>query len=590
MNNEDVTYAVAYCRYSSNNQREESIDAQLRAIREYAKANHIVILKEYVDSAVSATGSADRKQFNQMLQDSKKKEFTNVIVHKLDRFCRDQDDAYGYKLELKKNGVRVISVLERIDNTPEGKLLEGILDTLAGFYSKNLARETMKGMKENAYKSKYNGSVPPFGYKLIPRTDEYGKVLYSNRRGTVLHDLTLDEKNSVAVKKIFDMVLERKTYPEIIQYLKENNYKTYNGKDFTSESLLDILRNERYTGTYIFNQYGKTIGKNGKPSKVKNKPEDVIRNDNAIPAIISKEQFNDVQRLLDSRVKKSYSNKIEEYLLSGKIICGECLNNYVGERKKKKNADGVYYRTYYRCKGNRVENKKIIKSNCHNSCIRRDEIESFVLKQISNLIFSDKNFERIFEYYDNFKKNLFESENSTLAIKKELDKIERKIANLYDAMADMGYRVELKDQIVAYEKTRDGLTKQLLEIEALKPPKINKDRLKAAYDNLKKLLESKELDKTKDLIDVFVNKVVVYRDNVEVYLNVLPALFCENYGLDIDKNDLKAGKEDEQCSSSFQSLCEIKKNEHQEVFTEVLGSGERIRTFDLVVNSHLLHR
>ena len=223
MNNEDVTYAVAYCRYSSNNQREESIDAQLRAIREYAKANHIVILKEYVDSAISATGSADRKQFNQMLLDSKKREFTNVIVHKLDRFCRNQDDAYGYKLELKKNGVRVISVLERIDNTPEGKLLEGILDTLAGFYSKNLARETMKGMKENAYKCMCNGGIPPYGYKRVDRVVD-GRVV-KNKKGFAYHDTVLDPVNSQAVKAIKGKIFYQSLTNLDLKIAKANIYQ-----------------------------------------------------------------------------------------------------------------------------------------------------------------------------------------------------------------------------------------------------------------------------------------------------------------------------------------------------------------------------
>ncbi|MBO5229271.1 MAG: recombinase family protein [Clostridia bacterium] len=549
-NNETIIRAVAYCRFSSHNQREESIDAQLRAIHEYARQNNMVIIKAYCDSAISGTSSADRKQFQQMISDAGKREFTKVIVHKLDRFARNRNDSYGYKLELKKHGVDVVSVLEHIDDSPEGFLMEGVLDMLADFYSRNLGREVIKGMKENAYKSKFNGSRPPLGYCLVPRKDEYGNLVLSQRTGTELHDLAIDKEKAIIVKKIFDMVLERKTYPEIIAYLKENDYKTNSNKDFTYEDLLRILRNERYTGTYIFNRRKKIIGKNGRYTYDRTNAEETIKNENAFPAIVFREQFNAVQKLLDSRVRKTPGLRIVDYLLAGKIICGECGHPFSGERKRKNFADGTTYWIYYRCKSNHNKTDKLTtKANCHNSSIRKDEIEAFVLQQITDLIFSEKNFDKIFEFYQNYKAELLSNEHATAAIEKEISNIEKKIQNLYNAIADMGYTEQIKSQISGYEKKKLDLIEKLAEAKSFQLPTINKDKLKASYDKFKYEFQNNTLPNNKDLVDIFLNKVVVYKDHVEVYLNVLPALKCEDYGLEIDLNLLKSGEDGENPSS-----------------------------------------
>ena len=577
----DVTYAVAYCRYSSNNQREESIDAQLRAIREYAQNNNIVIIGEYCDSAMSGT-NADRKEFQRMISDSSKKRFSLVLVHKLDRFSRDRDDTISYKVALKRNGVKVFSVTERFDDSPEGILIEAVVEGIAAYYSKNLSRETMKGMKENAYNSKFNGSRPPYGYKLVPRKDKDGNIEYSKKRGTKLHDLALDEKNHVAVQKIFDMTLERKTYPEIIKYLKENGYTMTSGKEFSTSTLLQILKNERYTGTYIFNQ----TCRHGNHGLTKNKPEDVIRNENAFPAIITKEKFHDVQKLLAARAKKHPGIKIEDYLLSGKIFCGECLNVYIGERRKKRRANNQSeYYLYYRCKGSHIVKGEKIKAECHNGCINKDKIESFVINQISKLIFSDKNFDNIFEYYETYKLSLAEEEHSVNNIKKEIEKVQSKLKNIWEAIAIMGYKEELGNQVNILEQRKDKLNQDLQIAQAYKFPKINKEKVKYAYKMLRQKFENSDLPNMKELIDIFVNKVVVYRDRLEIYLNIIPSLFCEDYGLDVDNLIIERKGEDDNDSSSLSN----KKCRNIVTPAKTLGSPGRIRTYDLSVNSRALH-
>ena len=130
--------AAVYARFSSDNQREESIDAQLRACEDYAKRNNLVIVKQYIDRAKSAT-SDKRPEFQQMIQDSGRKAFEVLIVHKLDRFSRDRYDSARYKRQLKKNGIRLVSSLENLDGSPESIMMESVLEGMAEYYSKNLA-------------------------------------------------------------------------------------------------------------------------------------------------------------------------------------------------------------------------------------------------------------------------------------------------------------------------------------------------------------------------------------------------------------------------------------------------------------------
>jgi len=141
--------AVIYARYSSHNQREESLDAQIRACRAYAETMGYTVIEIYADSAQSTTND-NRIEFQRMIADAKQKKFQYVIVHKLDRFSRDKYDSAIYKRELKINNVTLLSVTEKLDGSPESLLMETLYEGMAQFYSANLAREVMKGLKENA--------------------------------------------------------------------------------------------------------------------------------------------------------------------------------------------------------------------------------------------------------------------------------------------------------------------------------------------------------------------------------------------------------------------------------------------------------
>ena len=156
---------VIYARYSSDNQREESIEGQLRECQAFAKKNGITLLEPYIDRALSAK-TDHRPNFLKMIKDSATKKFDVVIVWKLDRFSRNRVDSAHYKYVLRKNGVKVISATESISEGSEGILLESVLEGIAEYYSAELSEKVVRGLTENALKCKYNGGTLPIGYTI----------------------------------------------------------------------------------------------------------------------------------------------------------------------------------------------------------------------------------------------------------------------------------------------------------------------------------------------------------------------------------------------------------------------------------------
>ena len=153
---------VIYARYSSDNQREESIEGQLRECQAFAKKNDITLLEPYIDRALSAK-TDNRPNFQKMIKDSAAKKFDIVIVWKLDRFARNRFDSAHYKSVLRKNGVKVVSATEAISEGAEGILLESMLEGMVKYYSAELSEKVVRGLTENALKCKYNGGTLPIG-------------------------------------------------------------------------------------------------------------------------------------------------------------------------------------------------------------------------------------------------------------------------------------------------------------------------------------------------------------------------------------------------------------------------------------------
>ena len=219
--------AVIYARYSSDSQREESIEGQLRECREYAERNNMTIVGTYIDRALSAK-TADRPEFQHMIKDSAKELFEIVLVWKLDRFSRDRYDSAHYKHILKKNGVKVISAKEHISEGPEGIILESVLEGYAEYYSADLSEKVVRGMTENALKGIYNGGTIPFGY-MIDETRHYQP----------------DPLLAPYVEQTFQKYADGATMTDLRDWLKAHNIKNSMGGEMTYNTIQRMLSNRR---------------------------------------------------------------------------------------------------------------------------------------------------------------------------------------------------------------------------------------------------------------------------------------------------------------------------------------------------------
>jgi len=496
-----IPRAALYARFSSDNQREESIEAQLRALKEHCNKNGILVIKEYVDRAKSAT-TDDRPQFLQMISDSKEKSYDIILVHKLDRFARNRYDSAYYRRELKNNGVTLISVLEHIDDSPEGIIMEGMLEAMSEYYSKNLSREVRKGMRENALQCISTGGRPPYGFKLNPITRKY----------------EIEEAEALAVKLIFESVCNGIGYIEIMRALNVQGYKTRNDKPFGKNSLYEILRNEKYTGVYIFNKAAGKDCKGNRNNHLAKHDDDIIRIDGGMPQIIDDETFDVVKRILISRKRLSQNNQaVENYLLSGKIYCGECGAAYTGNRKFS-GRNKILYVTY-RCGAKNLKSSIV----CQNKEIRREYIEDFVMKELVQIIFNDSRIPILVEKYKKFhKQSDSESMKKLELMHKNKQNIEINIKNIVIAVANSG-STSLLNALVNYEKELNEIESTIaVEEDRLNICQVSEEEIRTAYTKAKELYSSGSLEEKRQLINLYLEKVVIYKEHIEVFLNTLP--------------------------------------------------------------------
>lgn len=320
---------VAYMRYSSDNQTENSIAYQRRAICTYCAANKIQLVGEYVDEAYSATNDK-RPVFREMIDDAvNNPEWRMVLVYDMSRFARNNSDAVKYSNRLRDADIELVSITQTFGNSNEGFLLEGITNLINDYYSRNNAKHTHAGMMVKAQQGKHYGGTPPLGYDV----DSEG-------------NLTVNESEAEIVRLIFDMYELNYTYSDMAKILNERGYTNKRGAAFGKTSFDSILRQEKYIGKFSWNRVRHKNSKGEHNSHAYKPVDQQIIIESGCPAIITEGQFNRVQRLLDSKDKNNIRNKNRHhYMLSGlKILkCAECGSYMIG---KVVQSHGKLYLTY----------------------------------------------------------------------------------------------------------------------------------------------------------------------------------------------------------------------------------------------------
>ncbi len=466
------TKAVIYARYSSHGQQEQSIDGQLRDCYAFAERQGYMIVGEYIDRALTGRND-DRPDFQHMLSDARKKQFQYIIVWKLDRFARNRYDSAVHKADLKKYGVRVVSATENITDEPEGIMLEGLLESLAEYYSANLSKHVKRGMRECVLAGHHTGGYTPYGFKVE------GKKLVA------------DENTAPVIRYVFEQYANGVSKKEIIDELNKRGVLLHSGRTLTYNSLQRALRNPKYMGKYIYDG------------------QEVV---GGCEALISEEVFNAVQKRLDSVKRAPAAGKAhEDYLLQGKAFCGYCGTPLVGESGRGRHG-GVYH--YYSC------GKKKRSHDCTKKNEKKGFLEWYVVEQTVEYVLTPERIdyiaERLVAKYDE------EFNNKGI---KDLERQAKKIENEINAAVDASLTAPEKVRSRYYEKI-ETLETQKADIE------MNLATLKIAAGHrytkeqivawLKMFCKGDNLDVDfqKRIIDVLVNSVYVYDDKIVIYYNI----------------------------------------------------------------------
>ena len=482
----DLIPAALYARVSSERQDVDlSVAAQLRALRDYAQRNGYLVAREYVDEAESGR-IADRPQFSRMLDEASKPEapFKEILVWKFSRFTRKREHAVAFKSMLRRRGVRVVSITEQADDTPTGKLLEAIIESVDEFYSENLAQEVLRGMREAATRGFWMTTYAPYGYKRVYVQDGPKKR----------PKLELNPPADAVVRRIFDMVLQGKSILDVTKTLNSEGIPTTNGKKWLKTTIHTMLDHEAYTGTLVWG----AKAKDGAPP---------VRVEDAHPAIVSKRDFQKARKLLASRAPKKMNPRraSSPYLLSGLVKCETCGKAMTAAEAK----SGRY--TYYICHSLLKRGK----GTCETPRLNAKSFEKLIVSEIRENVLTESNIRDLVKLLDEEMDGVAREQRDRLeTIEEELEDVKKRLGRIWQVIETTD--IEMADASERIREHRER--KEKLEIAAGEARALLSDRrqfldsadtIAAFAAEMSDFLKTSELTETKAFVRSFVKEIVV---------------------------------------------------------------------------------
>ena len=454
--------AVIYARYSSDSQSEQSIEGQLRVCEDYAKQNDIMIINTYIDRAMTGTNDM-RPDFQRMLRDSARREWNYVLVYKLDRFSRNKYEATIHKNTLKNNGVKVVSAMENIPDSPEGIILESLLEGMNQYYSAELAQKVKRGMKESRLKGNYQGGGLPYGYKVVDK-----KVL-------------IDEEKAETVRFIFEQYSIGVYVKDIIMALTVRGV-LYNGKPFAKNTVYNILKNEKYSGVYYH--------------------EDE-RVDNMYPKIIPTHIYETVRAKVEKNRNGRRSTKAV-YLFRHKMRCGCCGHPISADTGTARNGE---VKRYYKCQG-----RKAYRNGCEQSVYGKEALEGAIISAIIKELAKP-------HVINGIVKNLLKAQERYCAenpklktIIREKNKIDNALDNLISAIEQGIVSKTTNKRLHELEEQQEALERELIIERSKTSVKMSESFIREYYEEALRL-------EAPMIINMLVKEIVLYNDRIEIYFN-----------------------------------------------------------------------
>ena len=458
--------AVIYARYSCDAQTEQSIEGQLRECQKYAKAHDILILETYIDRAMSGTND-NRFDFQRMLKDSEKRQWDYVIVYKFDRFSRNKYESVVHKKTLKDNGVKLLSAMEQIPDTPEGTLMEALLEGFNQYYSEELAQKVNRGIRESWLKGNSTGGYPPYGYDVVDKK------------------YVINEYEAAIVREMFTKYSQGFRAGYLVKDLTGRGIRRKDGNYMNDKYIYYILHNEKYTGR---------VERGG------------VVYENIYPRIVSDELWRAVAAINEeNKHAPSRKKEIFDYILSGKLVCGLCKHRIRGESGTSKTGDAHYY---YSCLTRRHRKKA-----CNMRSVRKQDMEDLVVKETVKMLRTPKNIEYIAKsIHELHEKETTDNTTLKLLVKRREEAVKAS-NNLIKAI----------EQGIINDMTKTRMRE--LEAEIMQYDfDIEQERQRSysflSIEDIEEFLKAQVFDDTDDvkirklLINTFVREVILYPDKI----------------------------------------------------------------------------
>lgn len=479
--------AVIYVRVSSEKQIDNySLDIQEKITSDYAKSNHMKILKVFREEGKSGRNT-NRPAYQEMKKFLLETKVDVVLVHKLDRLHRDEYNLYADLHFFQEHGIKLIAIADGIDSSNNDLCLAiAMQSAISANFSRNLSKETRKGLLAGAENCQHMGGKPPYGFK-------------------VNHDtglLEIDEVTAPAVKQIFQLYADDFSAGEICKWLKEHGYKTNNGNDFKANSLNSILHNEKYRGCYTWD---KSTPKDSEGHRNGHAVKDnYTKIEGGCPAIISENLFSKVQkRLVINRNKASRSKPKRYYPLNGKIFCAECGSKMTGNVQYSKNHR--YYQ--YRCS-----------EKCGNRPIRAEPLENSIFQILRQCLFSEPNQQAVLDTL-NANAKAQKQDNDTL-----YQQLKAKASGLETAQNNLLKAIESGKATTAIMNRLERISNEKIQLDA-KTENLHRTVRTFTNNDLSELqkslagyLQTSDTINNKKLLNSTINRIDVSNNEVQVTL------------------------------------------------------------------------
>ena len=486
----DNNLAIAYYRFSSHSQNEASIDQQKELAHQWADTHGFKIVREYEDAAISGTTDA-RPGFQQMLSEVEKIRPNTLIMWKTDRLGRDKYVLAMAKKKIRDAGCEIHLLAEHIPTDgPEGVLIEGLMEAMAEYYSRQLSQNIQRGMGYNAQHALYNGHKL-FGYGVDKATKKY----------------IIDPDTAPFVQRMFAQYAEGKPMTEIADELNAQGLRTTRGGKFGVKTLNKMLQNRAYIGEY---RYGDILIEGGMPALI----------DEATFEKVQK-QFAENKRKGSQRARGMDENGAPRYWLTGKLYCGECGSTMQGVSGTSKTGRKYYY---YYCSGQR-------KGECHLKKAHKKDLEDMVLFALNNVVDDEANVASLAVDTAAYYKQNFRDTAYLEGLEAKRKEVEKSLANLVKVIEKGVISDTVTDRLAQLEEQRNSLN-EAIETENIRVSLYEDEHSIQTHFNKFLHADISDPEVRDQVFEYFVDKVYLYNDKL-----VVSMWFSENKNQEITWRD-----------------------------------------------------